>query len=57
MSDELAVLIGDQHAGTLTRAKGGWLTLTYQEDHRLREGATPLSLTCVSLRARSRSTG
>jgi hypothetical protein len=44
MSDELAVLIGDQHAGMLTCAKGRRLTLTYQEDYRLREDATPLAL-------------
>ncbi len=44
MTDTLAVLIGDQYAGALQRARGGQLTLTYTEDYRRRDGATPLSL-------------
>ncbi len=44
MSDALAVLLGDQVAGTLTRLTGGRLRFDY--DARYREGAapTPLSL-------------
>jgi serine/threonine-protein kinase HipA len=44
MSDTLAVLMEDRHAGTLQRARGGRLTFTYEEDYRRRDGATPLSL-------------
>jgi serine/threonine-protein kinase HipA len=44
MIDTLAVLMEDQHAGTLQRAQGGRLTLTYNEHYRQRDGATPLSL-------------
>ncbi len=44
MTDSLVVLMEDQVAGTVVRARGGRLTFTYSEEYRTREGATPLSL-------------
>ncbi|HYB25462.1 MAG TPA: HipA N-terminal domain-containing protein, partial [Solirubrobacteraceae bacterium] len=44
MSDELAVLLADRHAGTLTRASGGRLTFTYMDRYLAGESPTPLSL-------------
>jgi serine/threonine-protein kinase HipA len=44
MSQDLEVLIEDQHAGTLQRARGGRLTFTYSEQYRALMRATPLSL-------------
>ncbi|HEY5045440.1 MAG TPA: type II toxin-antitoxin system HipA family toxin [Solirubrobacteraceae bacterium] len=44
MTDSLVVLMEDQVAGTLVRARGGRLTFTYSEEYREQEGATPLSV-------------
>jgi serine/threonine-protein kinase HipA len=52
MTESLAVLMEDEVAGTLERARGGRLTFTYSEEYRRREGATPLSLSMPTQVAR-----
>ncbi|HEV7687210.1 MAG TPA: HipA N-terminal domain-containing protein, partial [Acidimicrobiia bacterium] len=44
MTDTLIVLMGDQVAGTLTRAKGGKLAFVYDDAYRGTGTPTPLSL-------------
>lgn len=44
MSETLVVILDDAVAGTLTRAPGGRLAFSYDEDYRRRPETTPLSL-------------
>ena len=44
MTDTLTVLVGNQVAGTLTRAKGGKLAFVYDDAYRSAEAPTPLSV-------------
>jgi serine/threonine-protein kinase HipA len=44
MMDTLLVVLDDAIAGTLVRHRGGRLTFDYDDQYRLRSGATPLSL-------------
>jgi serine/threonine-protein kinase HipA len=44
MSNELAVLIEDRHAGALSRASGGRLTFAYSDDYIVPPRPTPLSV-------------
>ncbi len=54
MTETLLVLIGDTTAGVVTRSQAGKLHFTYDDDYRVRPGATPLS---VSMPIQVRSPG
>jgi serine/threonine-protein kinase HipA len=44
MADALAVILGDEIAGTLSRLRGGQLRFVYDDAYRSRRDSTPLSL-------------
>ena len=44
MTDTLAVVLGDAIVGTLTRLAGGRLRFDYDDNYRVTQGATPLSV-------------